>query len=105
MCDEVAVMYLGKIVEKKASVREIFKNPQHPYTQGLLRSVPKMGDTKKKRLDSIEGTVPVPINLPKRCNFYDRCEQRIEGLCDKQKVSEVEVSPNHWVSCFHYIDK
>lgn len=104
MCDEVAVMYLGKIVER-GSVRDIFKDPKHPYTKGLINSVPVMGNVTKQRLESIEGTVPVPINLPKRCGFYDRCEQRIEGLCEQQEVSDIEVSPNHWVSCFHYMNK
>ncbi|WP_338043669.1 oligopeptide/dipeptide ABC transporter ATP-binding protein [Paenibacillus hamazuiensis] len=102
MCDEVAVMYLGKIVEK-ASVSDIFSRPMHPYTKGLIGSVPKIGK-KQKRLESIEGTVPVPIDLPPICGFYDRCKERIPGLCDRREAPITRLSSDHTVRCFLYAD-
>jgi peptide/nickel transport system ATP-binding protein len=104
MCDEVAVMYLGKIVEQ-ASVKEIFHNPKHPYTKGLMKSMPRLGGNKSKRLDSIEGSVPVPINMPPMCGFYDRCKDRIEGVCNVQAVPKTRVSDEHMVRCFLYSDQ
>lgn len=101
MCDDVAVMYLGKIVEK-ASVKEIFNNPKHPYTKGLLRSIPQLGNKKRTRLESIEGTVPLPLDLPPMCGFYERCENRIEGLCDCNDVPQEKLSEEHYVRCFLY---
>jgi peptide/nickel transport system ATP-binding protein len=103
MCDEVAVMYLGKIVEQ-ATVKEIYHNPKHPYTKGLLRSIPTIGE-RKERLESIEGTVPIPINMPPMCGFFDRCKDRIPGLCDKREVPQTQLSDHHSVSCFLYADK
>lgn len=100
ICDDVAVMYLGKIIEK-TSVKELFNNPKHPYTKGLIKSIPKMGK-KNERLYSIKGSVPLPIDLPPGCNFYDRCEYRINGLCNKESVPEIQLSENHMVSCFLY---
>ena len=99
MCDRVAVMYLGKIVETAPAV-EIFKNPQHPYTRGLIGSVHKIGTKGQDRLFSIEGTVPVAMNLPKRCGFYDRCDKRIEGVCDVYDPELVDSGENHKVACF-----
>ncbi len=100
MCDRVAVMYLGKIVES-ADSREIYANPQHPYTRGLIGSVHKIGSKKEERLFSIEGTVPLAMNLPEACGFYDRCDARIEGLCDKAEPELVEVAPGHKIACFN----
>ena len=100
MCDRVAVMYLGKIVES-ADATEIYANPQHPYTRGLIGSVHKIGSKKEERLFSIEGTVPLAMNLPKACGFYDRCDARIEGLCDKAEPDLVEVAPGHKIACFN----
>lgn len=101
MCDEVAVMYLGKIVESGTAI-EVFRNPHHPYTQGLLRSIPVLGDRSHERLASIEGTVPLPINLPDVCHFYDRCDQAIDGVCNCRPVKREVVGDNHYVSCFLY---
>ena len=100
MCDRVAVMYLGKIVES-ADAKEIYANPQHPYTRGLIGSVHKIGSKKEEKLFSIEGTVPLAMNLPKACGFYDRCDARIEGLCDKADPELVEVAPGHKIACFN----
>ncbi|MGI8849944.1 MAG: ABC transporter ATP-binding protein [Pyrinomonadaceae bacterium] len=80
VADRVAVMYTGRIVEE-SGVEEIFEKPKHPYTQGLLRSVPKMrgiGEIKETRLSTIEGVVPSPTNLPPGCHFAPRCEFRME---------------------------
>ncbi|TLS50695.1 ABC transporter ATP-binding protein [Paenibacillus antri] len=98
MCDEVAVMYLGKIVEQ-APVKELFANPKHPYTKGLLKSMPRLGGN-KRRLDSIEGSVPLPIDMPPMCGFYDRCKERIEGVCDARAVPATDVGERHTVRCF-----
>lgn len=99
MCDRVAVMYLGKVVES-GDARTIYGNPQHPYTRGLIGSVHKIGGKKEDRLYSIEGTVPLAMNLPKACGFYDRCDARIEGLCDKAEPELVEIEPGHQIACF-----
>lgn len=104
MCDEVAVMYLGKIVEQ-GPVREIFSNPKHPYTKGLMRSMPRLGGNKSQRLESIEGSVPLPVNMPPMCGFYDRCSERIEGVCNKQNVPNTLVAEDHKVRCFLYTDR
>lgn len=99
MCDRVAVMYLGKIVET-ADAKTIFANPQHPYTRGLMGSVHKIGGKKEERLFSIEGTVPLAMNLPTQCSFYERCDARIEGLCDKAEPTLVEIEDGHEIACF-----
>jgi len=102
MSDEVAVMYLGKIVEKGA-VYDVFDDPLHPYTRSLLRSIPKVGKKARVRLESIEGTVPLPIDLPKGCNFYSRCKERKKDMCNKENPPLVEVKKGHEVRCFQYI--
>ncbi len=99
MCDRVAVMYLGKVVES-GSAERIYADPEHPYTRGLIGSVHKIGGRKDERLFSIEGTVPLAMNLPKACGFYDRCDARIEGLCDKADPELVEIEPGHQIACF-----
>jgi len=104
MCDEVAVMYLGKIVEQ-APVKELFYNPKHPYTKGLLKSMPRLGGEKSVRLDSIEGSVPMPIDMPPMCGFYERCKDRIEGVCNVNAVPKTDISDQHTVRCFLYTDR
>ena len=101
MVDEVAVMYLGKIVEY-TDVDSLFYDPHHPYTQALLKSVPKVGKKQRSRLDSISGTVPTPINRPAGCGFFARCPKAISGLCDKHDPPLVTLKPHHKVSCFLY---
>src|SRR4030095_16768076 len=79
VADRVAVMYTGRIVEE-SPVDELFARPKHPYTEGLLRSVPKLTSefvAKKKRLETIEGTVPRPTDLPSGCHFAPRCPHRM----------------------------
>ena len=98
MCDRVAVMYLGKIVET-GTAREIYKNPQHPYTKGLMGSVHKIGSLKADRLFSIEGTVPLALNLQPGCGFYERCGDRIEGVCNKIDPETINLGGTHCVAC------
>ncbi len=100
MCDRVAVMYLGRIVESGPAAT-IYADPEHPYTRGLIGSVHKIGGKKEDRLFSIPGTVPLAMNLSKACGFYDRCDARIEGLCDKAEPDLVEIAPGHCVACFN----
>ncbi|RTE10654.1 ABC transporter ATP-binding protein [Paenibacillus whitsoniae] len=101
MCDEVAVMYLGKIVEQ-STVSEIFNNPKHPYTKGLLSSMPRLAGNRHTRLESIEGTVPMAIDMPPMCGFYERCKDRMEGVCNASAVPKTRISDNHMVRCFLY---
>ena len=88
--DEVAIMYAGKIVER-SNTREIFTKPFHPYTVGLLNSLPSTGGAKKHRLDAIPGVVPNPLHLPSGCRFRDRCPKAAE-LCAQKEPELVEKS-------------
>ena len=101
MADDVAVMYLGKIVEY-GSLHQIFKDPKHPYTKGLLRSIPKFGETEGAHLATIKGTVPVPLNPPDACPFASRCTEFIPGKCDARMPDAVTISPGHTVNCVLY---
>ena len=100
MCDRVAVMYLGRIVET-GTAREIYKDPRHPYTRGLMGSVHKIGSRKLDRLFSIEGTVPLALNLKPGCGFYDRCDVRREGVCDLKEPETVHLEGAHCAACVH----
>jgi oligopeptide/dipeptide ABC transporter ATP-binding protein len=95
---KVAVMYAGKIVEF-APVREVFKDPLHPYTAGLLASIPKINQ--QERLEAIPGMIPNPLQLPKGCHFEPRCPKAMER-CGKEYPFEKEVTPGHWVRCWRY---
>ena len=101
MADEVAVMYLGRVVEY-ASVRQIFRTPKHPYTQALLRSIPRTGRKAGVRLETIEGNVPVPLDPPDICPFADRCPQFIPGRCDEKVPDFLGIAPGHSVRCILY---
>jgi peptide/nickel transport system ATP-binding protein len=98
IADVVAVMYLGQIVET-ADVITIFEHPQHPYTRALLRSIPHVEKRFRERLEAIAGTVPMPINLPVRCRFADRCESAFKE-CFEAEPALVEGEPGHSVRCF-----
>ena len=104
MSDDVAVMYLGKIVES-CDVDTLFYNPQHPYTRALLKSIPTADKQHKGRFESIRGTVPYAMNLPVQCGFCDRCDEAIKGVCDKGYPPNVEIEPGHFVRCFKFADK
>jgi oligopeptide/dipeptide ABC transporter ATP-binding protein len=101
MCDQVAVMYAGKVVEK-AGVEEIFYQPAHPYTVGLLGSVPKV-DEKAEKLHGIEGQPPTPLNLPPGCSFLARCNRKSGKCLSEEAVPVVETHPNHFVRCWQYV--
>ena len=98
MCDRVAVMYLGKIVET-GTAKAIYQSPKHPYTQGLMGSVHKIGSRKLDRLYSIEGTVPLALNLKPGCGFFDRCPKRRAGLCDCTDPELRDDGNGHGVAC------
>jgi peptide/nickel transport system ATP-binding protein len=100
IADDVAVMYLGRIVER-AGVDAIFDNPQHPYTQALLRFIPKLGARKSvgERLNVIAGMVPHPLNRPPGCPFNTRCAEAMPGLCDTADPLLHDVASDHVVAC------
>jgi oligopeptide/dipeptide ABC transporter ATP-binding protein len=97
-CHRVIVMYGGKIQEI-ASVHELFRNPLHPYTQGLLASLPTVDGEKQKRLRTIPGNVPSIMDLPVGCKFVTRCPVKLDR-CAITEPELIEVSPGHWVRCF-----
>ena len=100
MASRVVVMYLGRAVES-GPVEDIFYNPQHPYTQGLLRSIPSIYTRSVERLPSIRGTIPHPFNRPSGCTFRPRCPNYIEGVCDRNvPVFQPLEGTNQMVSCF-----
>jgi peptide/nickel transport system ATP-binding protein len=97
VADRVAVMYAGNLVEL-APKAEIFRAPAHPYTQGLLKSVPTLTTDRAKPLATIEGTVPPLHALPTGCPFEPRCEFRVDP-CARTLPPLVEVAPHHWARC------
>ena len=96
---DVAVMYLGRVVEQ-ADTRTLFKHPLHPYTGRLLKSIPKMGRKARTRLDAIKGNVPMPLDPPRQCGFFSRCPEAVAGLCDKDIPALVQAGDGHLVRCF-----
>jgi len=103
MCDEVAVMYLGRIIER-AAVDDMFYDPKHPYTISLLRSIPRLGVARGQKLESIKGSVPDPYSTVPGCPFHPRCPAAIPGLCDTVMPEEIFVagSQTHTVRCHLY---
>lgn len=99
MADRVVVMYAGKVVEE-AGVAELFEKPSHPYTEGLMRSVPSLEES-QKRLYSIRGNVPSPDELPKGCRFAPRCDKAWDR-CFASEPELKEIAPGHSVRCFLY---
>ena len=95
----VAVMYASKIVEM-TDVNTLFADPLHPYTQGLFKSVPRLG-AKEGRLETIPGTVPNPAHFPPGCKFHPRCPLgHDDKRCQTQEPALLEVKPGHWVACW-----
>ena len=101
MCDHVAVMYAGRILEK-AEVREIFDHPIHPYTKALMSSVPKV-EERVDKLYSIQGQPPTLLNLPLGCSFLPRCTEKFDKCSSQEFPPEVELPGNHFVRCWHYV--
>jgi peptide/nickel transport system ATP-binding protein len=102
MCKRVAVMYMGKIVES-GEVRTIFHRPLHPYTVGLMRSIPLLGRRVKARLTPIPGSVPAPYSVPTGCAFLPRCPVRKTDACGQEEIPLIEVEPDHYVRCPLYL--
>jgi oligopeptide/dipeptide ABC transporter ATP-binding protein len=103
MADRVAVMYAGRVVEQ-TDVNNLFEKPLHPYTQGLIGSIPVLGEV-RERLDVIPGNVPNLVNLPPGCRFAARCLARQENnfsICTQEEPDLIEVLPNHMVRCWLY---
>ncbi|MHC4932632.1 MAG: ABC transporter ATP-binding protein [Planctomycetota bacterium] len=96
-CERVAVMYGGKIQEVATS-SDLFREPLHPYTRGLLRSLPRPDRVKRNRLDTIEGIVPSILNFPKGCKYWTRCAEKVER-CEQEEPELVEVRPNRFCRC------
>ena len=99
--DEVAVMYLGKIVEY-GSCSDIFSNPKHPYTKALLSAIPKTTPGKIKNRILLKGDVPSPLNHPQGCNFHTRCIDFKKGICDSISPELIDTGNNHKVACVLY---
>ena len=99
MADEVIVMYLGRVVEQ-SKVRNVFHDPKHPYTQGLMDSVPSLASS-KINLNPIKGVVPDPLDAPPGCGFEPRCPKSMK-VCEADVPSLKEVAPNHWAACWLY---
>ncbi|MGC4083224.1 MAG: ABC transporter ATP-binding protein [Vicinamibacterales bacterium] len=99
-CDRVAVMYGGKIQEVAPVVR-LFENPLHPYTQGLLGSIPRVDGARAERLNVIPGTVPSILDMPAGCKFVTRCPRRFEP-CPTLEPPLIEIEPDHFVRCHLY---
>ena len=98
--DRVNVMYAGKIIET-ASSKELYKNPRHPYTLGLLKSVPRLDQARKSKLDPIEGVPPDLINMPQGCSFYPRCTFRVEK-CQQETPELTLVDEKHYAACWEW---
>jgi len=97
----IMVMYAGQAVEY-ADKQEIFDKPLHPYTQGLLKSIPVLGKKRHEPLDTIKGIVPVPIDMPDACSFYDRCPKAMPGKCDLKTPPMFDLGSSRQVRCYLY---
>ena len=103
MCDEVAVMYLGKVVEQ-TDIDTAFYSPRHPYTQALLRSIPRLDDDQDRRLEVIAGSVPDPSSIPTGCRFHPRCPDFMAGVCEQREPALVQIDAGQQVRCHLYDD-
>ncbi|HRJ41815.1 MAG TPA: hypothetical protein PL105_08040, partial [Caldilineaceae bacterium] len=86
-----------------APAGELFRNPRHPYTKGLLNSVPQLGGGKSQEIVAITGTVPSPYDRPTGCSFHPRCPDFISDVCDQSEPPQITVGPNHSVRCHLYV--
>jgi len=101
IADTVAIMYLGQVVEY-GPVREILRNPKHPYTVDLLRAVPRLGKTAGQRLVAIEGSIPSPFERPSGCPFHPRCSRAMAGRCEIHMPAITQLDEQHSVRCLLY---
>ena len=101
LADDVSVMYLGKVVES-GTIRQVFKNPKHPYTQALLSSIPSLATGHRERLPILTGTIPHPQARPKGCPFNPRCKDFIEGTCEISFPEQEIIEEGHLVNCHLY---
>ena len=101
IADTVAIMYLGQVVEY-GPVREILRNPKHPYTVDLLRAVPRLGKTAGQRLVAIEGSIPSPFQRPSGCPFHPRCSRMMPGRCEVHMPALTQLDERHTVRCLLY---
>ncbi len=99
IADQIAVMYLGGVVERGPR-REIFHNPKHPYTLNLLQAIPRIGQGGGERLVAIEGQTPSPLERPSGCPFHTRCPEMIAGRCEVDVPKVTKVGENHTANCF-----
>ncbi|MCC6804288.1 MAG: ABC transporter ATP-binding protein [Anaerolineae bacterium] len=104
MAEEVVVMYLGRVMEK-TDIKSLFSEPKHPYTRALLESIPKVGHKRDERLQTIEGMVPSPFDIPPGCPFHPRCANFMSGVCDAAMPAEVPLEASHTVRCFLYSEQ
>ena len=102
LADRINVMYAGYVIET-ANVKEIFANPLHPYTLGLLGSIPRLDEYRKEKLTPIEGLPPDLVNMPKGCPFYDRCRYRTDR-CANENPPLASVGVRHWAACWNWED-
>ncbi len=102
MCDRVIVMYAGQVVEE-TDVETLFENPKHPYTQGLIESIPTFEED-KEYLNTIPGSVPLPYQMPKGCRFAARCSQ-VKAICHEQAPALKEIENNHKCRCWLYTEE
>jgi oligopeptide/dipeptide ABC transporter ATP-binding protein len=98
MCDRIAVMYLGKIVEV-ADADNLVKEPLHPYTNALISAVPVPDPTAKRINVVIKGEIPSPVNPPSGCHFHTRCPSYIGDICRTKEPPLIEIGKNHYVAC------
>lgn len=101
ICDSVAIMYLGKIVER-GSVEQVIRESLHPYTRALINAVPVPDPTSKRSDVVIKGEIPNPINPPSGCRFYTRCPSYIGEICKKVEPELIDVGAGHFVACHLY---
>ncbi len=105
IADTIMVMYLGRIIEM-GTRQQVFRNPMHPYTELLMKSIPSMRKKQPgSKLESIQGTVPIPMNLPPSCGFAPRCPMATAGKCDSGIPSMVDRGDGHQIRCFLYGDE
>jgi len=99
VADRIAIMYLGKVMEE-GSVRDIFHNPQHPYTRDLLNAIPRIGKNRHEKLAAIGGVIPSPFERPAGCYFHPRCKEFMPGICNIEPPEMIQYGSDHKVRCF-----